>query len=160
MAKASTRPVSLDHIREKVLKEHEHIRNLLITVRVAVDAAEATPEDEVHVRSLRGQLRHLVSFMRRHLAMEERFLQPVLPTLDAWGTARMERMRADHQQQRAMLHAIAAEVRLESPHLDRLCGDARWFIDALHEDMASEETALVNDTVLSDAVVSSHQELG
>jgi iron-sulfur cluster repair protein YtfE (RIC family) len=119
---------------DRVKQEHRDLRALLTKLdeaatRVLGHAAGAVSE-------LREAVRLLDVSFRAHLLMEEAQLVPTL------SPGALERLRAEHAEQRAALSAIAGEVDHDTHEPSRLADDVRWLVDGLLRDMKDEDAAL------------------
>ncbi len=138
--------------RELVLGGHLLLRRIVEDIeRLAVAELDAPGSAVNHLRS---RALELVSTFFAHLDLEERVLVPVLSGIDAWGPVRVERLLADHVQQRQRMQ----EVRTR-------CGEAEVVDDGalarallqlaleLAEDMAWEEREMLHPDLLRDDII-------
>jgi hemerythrin HHE cation binding domain-containing protein len=124
-------------------------------LRIVVEAARNAAHNVLAQGGSRGELQGTVLALQQelvaHLAEEERLLVPILPGIDAWGTVRLDLLRAEHAHQRAVLavltghHAWPAGSVVAARTL-ALCED-------LLTDMEFEERELINEQVLRDDLV-------
>jgi iron-sulfur cluster repair protein YtfE (RIC family) len=129
---------SNERLHRKMLDEHTELRLAILRVREATTPATLAAEAAV-----------LLDRLAAHIDSEERALEPVLETIDAWGAERVRRLRQEHVAQRRALARLRDEL-ATTP--DRsLAWDVQPFVDALLADMATEErellSALRDDTV-------------
>ena len=101
--------------------------------------------------NLQAAVAALEGELRAHLADEERLLEPILATIDAWGPVRLELLRAEHAHQRAVLAVLTGPTAspaapLVAERMLSLCADVL-------DDMESEERELLNEKVFRDDLV-------
>jgi len=130
---------------EILRRQHEGLRATIEMARTAAKKALAPggPAWEVQL-AVRTLQRELLS----HLADEERLLEPILATIDAWGPVRLGLLQAEHAHQRAVLAILTDQdtwpaARVVAGRMLALCED-------LLTDMEFEERELLNEKVLRD----------
>ena len=131
--------------REILCAQHQRLRETIEAARAAARNALATP-------GAGGELRAAVILLERellaHLSDEEKLLEPILARIDAWGSVRVELLRAEHAHQRAVLAVLASENAL--PASTVVAGRTLGLCDDLLKDMEFEERELLNDRVMRD----------
>ncbi len=140
---------TLDGSRERVLAQHEALREMIRATKDAMaldDASFALP----------ATVRELTTFFLKHLKVEERDLFPIIADLDPWGPMRVEQLVEGHRTQRAVVAAIIDQLDRD-PDLAVLMADVDWFIHLLEVDMAEEAELFLS---LSDDCVMTKQECG
>ena len=129
--------------RRRILAQHSHLRELLskekATAEDALDGRSAVPDA---VASAIGDI-HAV--FEVHLAFEERVLPLLLAADPGRALAQKERVRADHQKQRAILSELHREA-LAVPGLPTLAAKLAFVVDWLLVDMEQEERELLAET--------------
>ncbi|HLH28382.1 MAG TPA: hemerythrin domain-containing protein [Acidimicrobiales bacterium] len=137
-------------VRAEVLAQHEALRSRLAAARLAayemLDGRPPAP-------ALRDEVLRLAVEMEVHLGFEERMLAPVLAALDAWGPERAERLRTEHAKQRGELAAFVSCCDGDGWRARSFAERVRLFVVELLEDMAIEETLLLDPAVLRDDLV-------
>src|SRR5687767_12406630 len=102
----------LSEIRNELLREHQEIRRL---ARETLEVVERGPLCEPEVRgALQERLPERETTLWNHNRHEEELLDDVLPTVDAWGPQRAQRMSAHHSVEYEEALEALAEARLES----------------------------------------------
>src|SRR5512141_1783654 len=92
--------MKLSEIRADLLREHG---GMSATLREAASAAKRWQSGQDARNELHGCLGRLLEQLRAHNTHEEEVLRDVLPTIDAWGKARAEKMLATHIVEHAAL---------------------------------------------------------
>ena len=126
--------------RRRIMAQHLRLRELLTKARTVADAAlegqSAVPDA---VASAIGDIR---AAFEVHLDFEER-VWPTLFVIDSLQLlARTERMRGEHQRQRAILSTLHREAKAV-PELPTLAAKLAFLVDWLLTDMAGEERELL-----------------
>ena len=122
-----------------ILAQHRQIRGLLDRARqIGDNALEQEGGLSDVVASTIGDLR---TAFEVHMSFEETVLPPVFERLGASGARRTHELVADHENQRAMLHAIHREAML-APNLPILAVKLTFLACWLLSDMADEERTL------------------
>jgi hypothetical protein len=131
-----------------LLAQHRH---LCLTIMDAQRAARDFVAGRGDAESLRRGIDRLGAELHAHLAEEERLLEPVIATIDAWGPVRLELLRAEHAHQRAVLAVFNGTAAWRAPALvaDRVLA----LCDEVLADMEAEEREILNDRVLRDDLV-------
>lgn len=135
--------------RRTILRnQHAHLRT---TIERARDAARNALEQ----RGVAGELQAAVSALQKelfgHLADEEKLLEPILPTIDAWGAVRLDLLRAEHAHQRAVLAVLTGHQAWPAGPV--VAGRTLALCDDLLTDMEFEERELINEKVLRDDLI-------
>jgi iron-sulfur cluster repair protein YtfE (RIC family) len=135
--------------RRKILREqHKHLR---VTIAKAQEAAR----DLLAARSVAGELQQAVTALKdellKHLAEEERLLEPIISTIDAWGPVRAGLLRAEHSHQRAVLAVLTGPTAWPAATL--VAGRTLSLCDDLLVDMEFEERELLSEKVLRDDII-------
>jgi iron-sulfur cluster repair protein YtfE (RIC family) len=132
-----------------LLAQHKLLRELIVEVGEAAANVLACGDQEMS-----GQASELVRAvgtfsddLRVHLAAEEELLGPILELLDAWGPERLDLLRSEHTHQRAVLHALHADRKLEPREMAHR---ARSLVADVLLDMDAEERDLLSEGLLRD----------
>jgi hypothetical protein len=137
--------MSYHDIREILLDQHDALRSKIGEARRASELWRrgACSRDE-----LRRHLEHLSEQLRTHHACEERLLLDIIPTIDAWGKARAERMTETHiDEHRYLLARLGSAV---------LCAEEdgaaaiKAVLDSMLDHMKDEEKYLLAADVLTE----------
>lgn len=135
--------------RRKILcGQHAHLRE---TIKVAQTAAAGFLESRASVGELQTVVIALRTELLAHLADEEKLLEPILATIDAWGPIRAGLLSAEHAHQRAILAVLSGP--LAWPGAGLVASRTLSFCDDLLTDMEFEERELMNENVLRDDLV-------
>lgn len=138
--------MKLSEIRADLLREHGVLSETLLE---AASAAERWQAGQDARNELHGCLGRLLEQLRAHNLHEEEVLREVIPTVDAWGKARAERMLSEHHiEHSALLKTLidastTADVGIATSAVLRL-------VDQLREHMALEEKAFLGAELLND----------
>jgi hemerythrin-like domain-containing protein len=129
-------------IAARVKREHGMLRALL---------------DEVERASLFAERRHpgglprfrqavwdLYLAFEEHLAMEEKYVAPILRVVDAWGELRAVNMILEHNEQRRLMLELVEDTEVDAKDVDALVAEAMAFVNAFRQDMAVEEHSLAS----------------
>jgi hypothetical protein len=142
-----------DEKRKQLLSEHEVLRVLLSYLRAA--AAQALEGSPLGGARLRASLVPLRAAFELHLGREEAALSPILERLDAWGPLRVQRMREEHERQRAAFEGVARDAALGADDA-RLAQRALELVTAVLADMDAEERDLFDPALHDDPGVSDY----
>ncbi|HUJ28995.1 MAG TPA: hemerythrin domain-containing protein [Myxococcales bacterium] len=135
--------------RRRFLREqHTHLR---ATIATAQAAAQSLLAAKGVAGELQAAVKALESELLAHLADEERLLEPVLSTIDAWGPVRAGLLRAEHAHQRAVLQVLTGPTAWPAATL--VAGRTLSLCADLLTDMEFEERELINDKVLRDDLI-------
>ena len=138
--------MKLSEIRADLLREHG---GLSATLREAASAATRWQSGQDARSELHGCLGRLLEQLRAHNTHEEEVLRKILPTIDAWGKARAEKMLSEHIVEHAALQETligasnAADVEVAVRAVLQL-------VEQLTEHMALEEKAFLSAELLND----------
>jgi len=134
--------------RQILLGQHAHLRG---TIQVAQDAAR----NLLSARAAAGELQRAVIALKNellaHLADEERLLEPILASLDAWGPIRAGLLRAEHAHQRAVLAVLTGPTAWPAATL--VANRTLSLCEDLLTDMEFEERELLNEKLLRDDLI-------
>ena len=132
--------------RTILCRQHDLLRRRVDAARHAAFAALAGAEGG---KELRDTVAALESELALHLETEEALLGPVRGAIDAWGAVRLERLQAEHRQQRAFFLVLtdpSADILTVARRTIIVCGE-------LFDDMEYEERELFGEDVLRDDCV-------
>jgi acetoin utilization protein AcuB len=140
-------------VRELVLSEHVHIRQLLARALELAQRVAGGEGREDDVRMMRAAAQSAYTALVAHTELEDRLLAPVLETVDAWGHVRSDDLRREHVLQRQALHR--ALVVLEEPGQSpaALAAAIEDVLSEVLRDMQREEAELLNSDLLSEDVL-------
>jgi iron-sulfur cluster repair protein YtfE (RIC family) len=143
--------VTLDNakIRKIILVEHEGLRGGLRSIESLLGRHENGEEGAVG--KAHAELKSFINGFLRHIDHEERILEPVLATIDAWGAVRKKAMDDEHVVQRQVLARLAGLEPGSAP--EGWVREVRAFIADLLADMAEEERTCLSANLLRDDVV-------
>lgn len=149
--------MKLEPIRLSLLRQHDALRHLVD--RALRAAAEVEKGVESAGERLEAATRVIAGQFLEHVALEEKVLSPILPTVDGWGPQRAEQLKKDHVAQRRMMSELLdALAHGCDPHA--LALTVRKLADDLLADMAEEERVILSPSVLRDDVVAIDQSAG
>ena len=121
-------------------------------LRTTIETARTSARNALSPRRSVGELQGAVMALQRellaHLADEERLLEPILPQLDAWGSVRLDLLRAEHAYQRGVLAVLTGHEAWPAGAV--VARRTLALCDDLLADMEFEERELLNDKVLRD----------
>jgi hypothetical protein len=141
-------------VRARTIAQHTSLRLALADLRAAAMRMKDEGEGEEH---LRAETLRLATQFEEHLRFEERHLVPLLPSLDAWGPARLGHLHAEHARQREQIGVFVQACRGEGC-LDRAFPElVGLLVLELLEDMAIEEELLLHPDLLRDDIVAIDQ---
>ncbi len=133
-------------VRQRILKEHERLRDSIYIVRNL--AREAAQGDSSRVSILVKRAVGLGSELRTHLDLEDRHLVPVV--LECLGDEAAADLSREHAEQRALLEYILRRLRDERRTPLLLAREPQTLSELLLEDMAREEKELLANADLWD----------
>ena len=138
--------MKLSEIRADLLREHGGIS---ATLREAASAAKRwqsgqDARDELHVC-----LGRLLEQLRAHNTHEEEALRDILPTVDAWGKARAERMLSEHVVEHAALQKAILDASTAAD-FEVAVRAVLQLVEQLTEHMTLEEKAFLSADLLND----------
>lgn len=134
--------------RQILCAQHVHLR---VTIEIAQQAARDLLATRAGAGELQAAVMALDSELLRHLAEEERLLEPILAGVDAWGSVRVGLLRAEHAHQRAILAVLTGPSAWPAATL--VAGRTLSLCDDLLADMAFEEREFMNERVLRDDLI-------
>jgi hemerythrin-like domain-containing protein len=135
-------------IREQVLGQHARLRDALGSLHRL-----ARSDDVADCERLREEAVLFLSALSMHLDFEERALLPVLENIDAWGKERVNRMREEHKEQRAVIADLEKIVANSLESREHVITAIEAFRTRLLADMALEEKEELSGRLFSDDVV-------
>ncbi|HEY6912493.1 MAG TPA: hemerythrin domain-containing protein [Myxococcales bacterium] len=142
--------MSHDECRKMLELQHRQLRALIARVReTAFKALKSDYAASAELHVLVGVLR---AEIEKHLMAEESLLGPILERVDAWGSVRLDLMRAEHAHQRAVLAVLRSERAGGLPaalFAPRVLG----LLDDISADMDAEDKDLLDPRVLRDDVI-------
>ena len=131
------------------------LRSQHVRLRTVVETARNAARNTLAQRGAAGELQTAVTALQTellaHLAEEERLLEPILPTIDAWGAVRLDLLRAEHAHQRAVLAVLTGNSAWPAGPV--VAARTLALCDDLLTDMEFEERELINERVLRDDVI-------
>jgi iron-sulfur cluster repair protein YtfE (RIC family) len=126
-----------------------------LKLRATVEKARDAAHNSLANNGASGELQAAVTALQKeliaHLADEERLLEPILPNLDAWGSVRLDLLRAEHAHQRAVLAVLTGSSAWPAGPV--IAWRTLALCDDLLTDMEFEERELINERVLHDDVI-------
>ncbi len=153
--------LSPDMLRRMILQQHERIRGLLQTLEDKATHLLASVVPRPHeFKETRQLALVLCSVMASHIELENRFLAPVLESLDAWGPVRAQQLREEHTDQLRRVRVYAQALRRRTQSGAELAAAAWELVMLLREDMQHEEESVLCADLLSDVAVVSDVETG
>jgi len=151
-------------VRSVILLEHQNIRRLLCRLEQVAHVLVAKPlPEQSDVQLASATARTLCAVMESHFEFENRLLVPALERLDAWGSVRAERLRAEHREQVSILHSYVAaldELPQSGSAASQLSMMAQQLVDSLRKDMQAEEATLLRADFLCDDAMAVAVETG
>ncbi len=138
-------------IRRMVLEDHARLRLLLRDLRAAAEWARTG--DRTRSVELKREAERFADRFFRHLDMEERFMVPLLRTVDAWGEERAQLVLDEHRDQRKLLLSYVQELSKPNADIGRLARRTLFLIADIETDMLHEEESVLSENLLRDDVV-------
>jgi CBS domain-containing protein len=141
-------------VRELVLAEHEHLRQLLAQ---ALDCARSVLRDDISDEAaarLREAARSAYTALVIHTELEDRELAPVLETIDAWGRTRASVLRREHVLQRLALDRALAALDTTRGNVLLAASVENVLLEIVH-DMDREEAEVLTHELLCDDIIQS-----
>lgn len=142
--------MSIDEIREELLAQHDTIRSLAVEAKAIIAHRRMVGTNVALV--VRDLLSDIERELAWHNAVEERELERLLPTIDAWGAIRDEHMHRRH----ALEHEGLAQT-LCSAHAvqdtEQLMIAADNALTDLLNHMEYEEDLFLNREILTDNTI-------
>ena len=133
-------------VRQRILEEHERLRDSIYTVRNL--ARETAGGDSSRVPILKKRAVGLSSELSTHLDLEDRHLVPVV--LECLGEQAAADLSREHAEQRALLECVLERLRDERRPSLLLARELETLSELLLEDMAREERELLANADLWD----------
>jgi acetoin utilization protein AcuB len=152
--------LSPGEVREIVLHEHLHIRQLLRIAHETAQRVASGEGDEYEVTAMRSAARSAYSALVAHTELEDRLLAPVLEHIDAWGPVRAESLRREHEQQRAGLERALAILDGTGSGMELVAASIEDMLAEVQRDMEAEEQDLIKSDLLTDSIVGKSVEDG
>ncbi len=140
-----TSMITADDVRQRIAGDHSILRSL---IRALIAVTRAAEHDEKQRPAIRDVLHQLSTEVERHFRYEEELIVPLLREVDAWGPARAERFCREHEEQRAVLCALASDAEDGVREVDDLADEIVWFFQRFEQDMAEEEQRLLSAEVI------------
>ena len=134
-------------LRKQLIAQHDQLRARIAQLLEAANGLpSADPQRELDFRTCLAELSDAVA---RHNREEERILSSLIPTLDAWGTARKRLMDERHAgEHAAQLDALRSVV--DTKPLEAAIDSVRSSLRALADHIAYEEREVLHADVLRD----------
>ena len=132
-------------VRQRIASDHALLRSLS---RALIAMSRACDRDENQRQVIRDVLSQLCCEVERHFRFEEEVILPLMREMDAWGPARVEQLCAVHEQQRAVLIALAEDAEDGERNIDDLAEEMVWFFERFEQEMAAEEQRLLDAEVI------------
>jgi hypothetical protein len=139
-------------IRGELLREHAQIRLML---DVTLTFAEVLHVDAPGCDDLREHLVRLADAIRTHNLREEALLRDLIPSVDAWGPARVAVMVEEHIQEHERLYA--ALLGIPGTPAEFAVAGVGALVRLIGEHMDREEVAFLGEDVLRDDLVVANQ---
>ncbi len=131
-------------VRKQLLEQHTHLRELFA---IAQGLAAKLLAGDMVAAELQAVLVDLRSAFAEHNTSEEKVLEPLLGSGDAWAPLRVKRMVEEHTAEHAAFRAALAGETIEvAARIAELAED----VDA---HMLAEERTFLNPAVLRDDVI-------
>ena len=135
-------------VRRHVLSDHADIQMML--ERLDRVAQRVRRGEHPLLGPLRDGGEALLKTLGEHMLWEDRFLEPALREADTSGTERASRLAQDHREQRELLEFALERLRNPLRTPAQVASDIVDLIAVLREDMADEESDLLDERVLRD----------
>lgn len=129
------------NVRLKILEDHERLRDLLSDLEEV--AQEVAAGDWDRVPALRACALDIDNALRRHLALEDRQLVPLVR--DGLGEDAHEALDQEHAEQRALLEYVLSRLQDERRPALLLARELLTLGEVLLEDMLGEEQSLLSN---------------
>jgi hemerythrin-like domain-containing protein len=143
-------------IAARVKREHGVLRTLLDELERA--CLFAVRRREGGLARFRRAVWDLYIAFEEHLAMEEKYVAPILRGIDAWGETRALNMILEHNEQRRVMLELVEDTEVDAKDVDALVAEATAFLVAFGRDMALEDQSLAS--LLADEIFVKNQEVG
>lgn len=132
-------------VRQRIATDHAMLRSL---IRALIAVSRAAERDEQQRPVIRDVLGQLCCEVERHFRFEEEFIVPLIREVDAWGPARAEQLCKEHEEQRAVLVALAEDAEEGVRNVEDLAEEIVWFFQRFEREMAEEEQRLLDAETL------------
>lgn len=143
--------MGLEQVRLDLLAQHEVLRERLFEISALLD--EMADGDRTVSLQLKALAQRFASAFLSHVEQEERLLEPLLPTIDAWGPERLAYLKEEHGHQRQLLASFQARIAYVQSS-QRLAEVIQALISSVLVDMDNEEADLLTpDLFRDDAIV-------
>ena len=147
----------LVEMRDRLMRDHAALRARVARVESLSRAALSSASG---IQELRAEARELIRALEQHIGWEDEHVLPVLSDVDEWGPERVQRMQADHLEQRELLRYANSVLDDPSRALELLARTTLDLARLLQDDMEDEEQAVLDPSVLRDDVVGVDVETG
>ena len=137
--------IDTSEVRQRVAADHALLRSLS---RALIALSRACEHDESQRKVIRDVLEQLCCELERHFQYEEEVIHPLMREVDAWGPARVEQRCKEHEQQRAVLVALAEDAEDGARNIDDLTEEMVWFFQRFEQEMEEEEHRLLDAEAL------------
>lgn len=128
-------------VRRRIAEEIALLRSLTQTLIAVAREAEADERRRVAIRDVLAQI---CAEVERHFQYEEEVVAPLMREVDSWGSVRVERMFKEHDEQRAVLVALAEDAEDGVRRVEELADEIVWFFRRFEEEMTAEEDRLLS----------------
>lgn len=144
--------MDLDELRAELMAQHRELKRLIASARRLSTQIANGGASVARAEKLRRIIEQLSRALDVHAHTEDKSLQPILATIDAWGPQRVARMNRDH---RAEHRAVAAvwETLSAATSPKKLATAAREMADELMTHISDEEKYFLNCNVLSYEII-------
>ena len=132
--------------RQRITTDHALLRSL--TRALIALSRGATEGDDSQRPVICDVLRQLCSELDRHFQFEQEAILPLMREMDAWGPVRVEQLCKLHEEQRAVLMALADGAADEARNIDDVAEDIVCFFRRFEEEMENEEQRLLEAEVI------------
>lgn len=132
-------------VRQRIASDHALLRSLS---RALIAVSRTCAADESQRQVIRDVLAQLCCEVDRHFQFEEEAILPLMREMDAWGPARVEQLCAEHEQQKAVLLALAEDAEDGARNIEELADEVVWFFERFEQEMAAEERRLLEAEVI------------
>ncbi len=129
-------------VRKLICDQHRDIERRIAEIELLMQGPDRPIEKTV------GAMHEFTQYFLSHVDQEERILLPVLKDIDAWGDVRVDRMKAEHVEQRAQVKSLLARLKTEPSN--EVKADIRAFFASLRKDIELEEAEHVHPDVMKD----------
>lgn len=148
--------MKLSEIRASLLREHA---GLTETLGDAATAAKRWQSGKAARDELHGCLGRLLDQLRVHNTHEEEVLREIIPTIDAWGKARAEKMLEEHKREHLELQKALIDASTTAS-VEVAVLAVLQLVEQMTEHMALEEKAFLSAELLNDETVPPNDSFG